>query len=108
MLLPHLVTVHPSELVTDPDGNPVRRPRPAGVLVDAYVQPVTSAEDTAAGQADQTRHVAYLDPTAPRLDAYSRLVWDGRTFDTVGDALYFTDPDGAAAHWRVTLRKGDS
>ena len=46
-----------------------------------------------------------LNPTAPELDAHSRLWWAGRVFETVGEALLFTDPDGAVPHWRVTLRR---
>lgn len=105
MILPHTVTVHPSELVTDPDGNPVRHPVPVGVPVAAFVQPVTSTEDTAAGQSSESRHVAYLDPAAPRLDAFSRLDWNDTTYEMVGEALSFTDPDQVIAYWRVTLRR---
>lgn len=104
MIFPHTVIVHPSELVTDPDGNPVRRPAPVGVPAAAFVQPITSTEDTAA-QGAESRHVAYLDPDAPRLDSASRVVWDGQGFDTVGEALWFTDPDQTVSFWRVTLRR---
>jgi hypothetical protein len=105
VILPHALIVHPSELTTDGDGNPVRVPARVGVPAAGYVQPVTSTEDTAAGQASESRHVAYLDPDTPRLDAFSRVLVDGLAYETVGEALWFANPEATVTYWRVTLRK---
>ncbi|GIJ50028.1 hypothetical protein Val02_69140 [Virgisporangium aliadipatigenens] len=103
MLLPHPVTVYPSQPDTDPDGNPIRRPAPAGVDVDGYVQPAATPGGTRDDRAARVRAVAYLDPDAPYLDRGSRLVHDHTTHETAGPARRHTDPDGTCVFWRVEL-----
>ena len=104
MIWPHLLTVYPSEMVTDADGNTVRRPTTAGTPALGFLQPVEASETTTDGQASDARYVVFLDPTAPSLDAFSRLEWAGRTFETIGAALWFADLDGCVSYWRATLR----
>lgn len=106
MIWPHALTVYPSGLTTDTDGNPVRRPADVGVPAVGFVQPTSSSENTTDGQSAEARFVAFLDPGSPCLDAFSRLVWAGRTFETLGEALWFADPDDTVAYWRITLRTG--
>lgn len=103
MIFPHTVTVHPSQETSDGDGNPVRRPTSAGFPVAAYMQ--------AAGVPDQAPDTTsadyrvWLAADCPRLDASATLVWNGETYDLLGDAQYLTDPDGAIAHWRAHVRR---
>ena len=104
MIWPHLLTVYPSAPTTDADGNPVRRPATAGSPTLGFLQPAETSETTTDGQASEARYVVFLDPTAPFLDAYSRLEWSGRTFETIGAALWFADPEECVSYWRATLR----
>jgi hypothetical protein len=98
------MTVYPSEPGADTDGNPVRRPSTDGVAVFGFMQPVSAGETTSDGQASSVRYRVFLEPSTPALDAASRLVWAGRTFELVGPALRFADPDEAASYLRAELR----
>jgi hypothetical protein len=110
VIYPHTVTVHPSELTTDGDGNPVRRPAAAGVDVPAYVQPAPAGESGAAELLDAPQtatedYRVWLDATCPPLDAWSALVWEGVTYELLGAAQRLTSPDGALDHVRAQLRR---
>jgi hypothetical protein len=104
MIYPHALVLYPSELATDPDGNPVRRPTATGIVAAGFVQPVDSSEDTTTGQASEIRCTLFLEPTAPRLDAFSQVEWLTTVFETVGSAQWWADPDDTVSYWRVTLR----
>lgn len=104
MIFPHSVMLYPSELVTDTDGNFVRRPVSTGVAAVGFVQPGQTSEDNDDGQSAEARYTLYLDPTAPRLDAFARLEWDGRSFETIGAAQRWANPDETVTYWRLALR----
>lgn len=107
MIFPHTVTVHPSELTADSDGNPVRRPRSAGVDVPAFVQPAPAGADENAAQPQTatTEYLVWLDIACPFLDAFAALVWLGEVYELRGDAHRYDSPDRTVDHWRARIRR---
>lgn len=109
-MLPHTVTVYPSEQTVDSDGNPVRRPAAAGVDVAAFVQPAPAGDAGSREQPDAPQTAVaefrvWLAGDAPELDAWSALDWDGDRYELLGPAQHLTSPDGALDYWRARLRR---
>lgn len=110
MILPHTVTVYPSEQTVDGDGNTVRRPALVGVDVAAFVQPAP-AGDTGAREVLDAPQTAtedfrvWLAGDAPALDAWSALDWLGDRYGLLGPAQRLGSPDGGLDHWRARLRR---
>lgn len=92
-LLPHRVRPIPSVEQVDDYGNPVRVPGTPGAEVRAFVQPQTTTEDVADGQVRETRARVFLRPDVSDLDAWSRLLWDGREWELIGDPRRHDSPD---------------
>jgi hypothetical protein len=96
------VVVFAEETVTDPDGNPVRRPAGLGVSVRAHVQPVTQAEDVTVGQGSDTRY-RVIARDAP-LGAWARVDWRGESYEVLGEPARRPGP-AHLAHVTAIIRR---
>jgi len=103
MLFPHRVMLHPSIHDSDLDGNSVRRPADVGIPSPAFIQPVAAHENLVEPHITLDA-VCFLPATAPLLDAFSVIVWEGRRFELVGEALAFKDPHHTLTHSYARLR----
>jgi len=104
MFLPHRVMLFLSTEQTDPDGNPIRRPDTEGVPSRAFMQPVAAHENLVDPQAARADYVVFLPASAPALDAFAAIEWEGRRFELVGQALAYKDPHGTLTHYQARLR----
>lgn len=102
---PHTLTVYPSIEDTDPDGNPVRRPGPTGITVRGWLQYRRPDEDNRDGQQATARAAVYLVPSAPELDAFSALDFDGHRFALDGPAYPHGDAANVRIYWRADVRR---
>lgn len=86
MKFPHLVVTKRAPLVTDSKGNQLRDWVNAATSrnIPAWVQPLTSAEQTLNQDRVVSRWRIFLDPAAD-VQATDRVVWNGRTFQVDGE-----------------------
>ena len=100
--LPHVVDVFGEVDGTDPDGNPVRVPSTTPTKVRCRVAPLSSEEAAAIGQAatSTARVIAARWP----LGAWSSVVWQGRTWDIVGEPQRHPGASPATTHVSVLIR----
>ena len=85
MRLPHTVTVLRAPLVTDAKGNKVRDWTTATQTpAAAWVQPLTSDEQTLGQDRVTSRWRIFLDPETVAL-ATDRIVWQGDTYQVDGE-----------------------
>lgn len=85
--LPHVLAVYPEVDTTDERGNPVRAPANSPVMVPAAVHFRTAQESFDLGQ--DTRTMAKVFARTFPAGAFSRIEWEGRTWDVVGEPKRF-------------------
>jgi head-tail adaptor len=96
------VTVFPQVSTVDPSGNTVFKPAVTGVVVLASVQPISSTEPSVAGQETvATYRVRVNRRQAVPLGPWSKVLWDGRSWDLDGEPARYT---GSAATEHVSFR----
>lgn len=96
------VLVYPQESYVDAEGNRLYRPAATAVEVLAHVQPMTSTENTAEGQAVETRYrmIAREAPAGP----WSQVEWRGVRFEVLGEPAVWPGP-AHLRHVTAVLRR---
>lgn len=97
-----VVLVWPEIEAIDGDGNPVRKLGPAPVQVRGIVQPISAEEAEALGQVVTTVY-RLLCRSFP-AGGFSRVEWDGREWDVVGEPARQRGVSMATRNVSVLLR----
>lgn len=82
---PHVVTVFPEVESDDGYGTVLRVPDGTGVEVRGWMQPVRAEELAALGQ--QARTTYKLIAAAVPGGAWSKVLWEGREYEPVGEPV---------------------
>lgn len=85
-----IITLFPSEIVVDDDGNTRRRPSAVGLVSRGSVQPVSVGEDQEFGSTTNQTYRLRLVRAAPELDAGSAIEWRTHRFDVDGPPRILT------------------
>lgn len=101
-------TVYPSITTTDSRGNEVQRPdmdKPIRVRAAFIPQRSSKAEVPGQAQINVTRMV--VDPHIEGIDLWSRVEWDGKSWDLAAPPAYHHGPR-RSQHWSIDIRQRPS
>jgi predicted neuraminidase len=98
MHYPHVIGIVRAPLVTDGKGNTIRNWSAASTaMAAAWVQPVTTDEQTLNQDRVVSRWRVFVEPSAD-IVASDRVTWSGLTFQVDGEVQMWDDRNGAHHH----------
>jgi hypothetical protein len=103
-LLADTITVYPVTQGDDKGYGSHSKTKGSAVILRAQVEPVSVKEDESGRDTFTTEYVAFTLPSAA-LTGTSEVVWDGDSYEVVGEPKQFNSLLGGPHHFETLIRR---